>query len=138
MSTLLNLIRQHYINTERGDLDASVPLFAPDVETVTPQGTLRGLDKFRAMGEAFGQAFTDMHYEIVRSIEDGDTVAIEAVFSGRHTGLLKTPDGEVPATGNTVSFPFADFFEVRDGVCVSHRVYWDNVALMTQMSVAAS
>jgi ketosteroid isomerase-like protein len=32
-----------------------------------------------------------------------------------------------------VTFPFADFFQVRDGRCVSHRIYWDNMAMMAQL-----
>ena len=133
MSTLADLVHQHYTNIERGDMGASVPLFAPDVETVTPQGTLKGVEEFRAMGEAFATAFTDMRHEIVRSFEDGDTIVVEAVFTGRHTGPMATPDGSIPATGNTVSFPFADFLQLQGGVCTSHRIYWDNVGLMAQI-----
>ena len=58
---------------------------------------------------------------------------MEGVFTGRHTGPMHTPRGELPPTGHTVTFPFADFFQVRDGRCVSHRTYWDNVAMMAQL-----
>lgn len=74
-----------------------------------------------------------MHHEALRIFEDGDTAITEAVFTGRHTGPMATPDGAIPPTGNTVSFAFADFVRARDGVCVSHRIYWDNVALMAQL-----
>jgi len=133
MSSPLDLITQHYANLDRRDLDASEPLFAEDVETVTPQGTLKGRDEFKQMGAAFLAAFTDTHHTVSRSYADGDTAIVEAVFSGRHTGPMATPDGAIPPTGNTVSFAFADFAQVVDGVCTSHRVYWDNVALMAQM-----
>ena len=136
MGTLLDLIQQHYDHVTKGDLDASLALFAEDVETVTPGGTLHGREGFRQLGEAFGTAMSDMHHEIVRSYEVGDTVIVEGVFSGRHTGPMITPEGTLPATGNEVSFPFADFLQARDGVFVSHRVYWDNAAMAAQLGVS--
>jgi ketosteroid isomerase-like protein len=133
MSTLLDYVNQHYDNMAADDLDASLALFDRDVETVTPGGTLKGVEEFRGLGETFKTAMSDMRHEIVRSFEVGDTIVVEAVFTGRHTGPMATPDGEIPATGNAVSFPFADFLQFRDGRCVSHRIYWDNVALMAQL-----
>jgi len=74
-----------------------------------------------------------MRFEIVRSFTDGDTAIIEGVFTARHTGLMPTPVGKIPPTGSSGSFPFACFFQVRDGRCVSHRVYGDNMAMLAQM-----
>jgi steroid delta-isomerase-like uncharacterized protein len=133
MGTLLDLVQQHYRNQERGDFDAIETLFDPDVETVFPGGTLKGIGEFRSFGEAFGHAMSDPRHEVVRSFESGDTIVVEGVFSGRHTGPMVTPEGTIPASGNAVSFPYADFLQVRDGRCVSHRIYWDNVTLMSQL-----
>ncbi len=131
----LSQLQKHYDYLVTGDLDADLELFAPDVETVTPNGTLKGIDEFRALGEAFKTAMSDMRHEIVRSYELGDTVIAEAVFSGVHTGPMAGPGGAIPASGNAVAFPYADFLTFRDGRCVSHRIYWDNVALMAQLGV---
>ena len=133
MSTPLDLARRHYAGAEAGELDGDEALFDPDVETVTPGGTLKSFKEFHAQNEIFMTAMTDMRFEIIRSFTDGDTGIVEGVFSARHTGPMRTPDGEIPPTGNAISFPFADFFQVRDGRCVSHRVYWDNMALMAQL-----
>lgn len=76
---------------------------------------------------------SDVRFEIVRSFTDGDTVIVEGIFSARQTGPVPTPNGEIPPTGNAVSFPFADFFEVSDGRCVSHRVYYDNLTMMAEL-----
>ena len=136
-TTLLALLEQHYENTISGNLDAFGEMFAPDVETVTPNGTLKGLEEFKALGEAFATAMSDMHHEIVRSWEVGDTVIAEGVFSGRHTGPMNGPGGSIPPSGNAVAFNYADFLTFRDGKCVSHRIYWDNVTLMAQLGVTA-
>jgi steroid delta-isomerase-like uncharacterized protein len=136
MGSLLDLIQQHYDHVAKGDLDATLALFAEDVETVAPGGVLEGRDGFRQLAEAFDTAMSDKRHEIVRSFEVGDTVIVEGVFSGRHSGPMITPEGTLPATGNEVSFPYADFLQARDGVFVSHRVYWDNAALMAQLTAS--
>lgn len=133
MSTLMRLIRQHYDALGRGDLDDAIELFDPAVETVTPNGTLKGLDEFRALGEAFSTAISEMHHEIVRCYELGDTVVVEGVFSGRHTGPMVGPDGAIPPSGNAVAFTFADFLQYQEGKCVSHRISWDNLTLLAQL-----
>jgi predicted ester cyclase len=134
-TTPLALLQQHYDYLISGDLDADAALFDADVETVTPNGTLKGIDEFRALGEAFQTAMSDIRHEIVRAYEVGDTVAAEGVFSGVHTGAMNGPGGSIPPSGNAVAFSYADFLTVRDGKCVSHRIYWDNVALMAQLGV---
>jgi ketosteroid isomerase-like protein len=133
MTTLRELVQQHYDDISRGDLDAAVRSFDPDVETVTPVGTLKGVGEFRMLGESFRQALEGMRHDIVRSFEDGDTVVVEAIVTGRHTGPMVTAEGTIPPSGNQVSFAFADFLQAREGRFVSHRIYWDNLALMQQL-----
>ena len=133
MSDLLSLVQAHYDALMAGDFDTAAGYFAEDVETVTPGGTLHGRDAFRAMGEGFLAAVPDMRHEIVRSFEDGDTIIVEGVYSGTQTGPFETPQGTIPPSGNSFAFPYADFVQVRDGLCVSHRVYWDNVSFLAQI-----
>jgi hypothetical protein len=66
------------------------------------------------------------------------TVAVvdEARFKGTHTGALATPQGEVAASGNAIDVPFAEFFRLGDDKFVEHRVYWDQPAMMAQLSSA--
>ena len=133
MSDLLSVIHSHYDALAAGDLDAAMNLFAEDVETVTPGGKLEGRDAFRAMAQGFLTAVPDMRHDIVRSYEDGDTIIVEGVYSGTHTGPMVTPDGTLPPSGKAFAFPFVDIMEVTDGKCVSHRVYWDNVTFLSQI-----
>jgi predicted ester cyclase len=137
MSDLLSLVHGAYAANNSGDLEAARPYFAEDVETVTPQGVLSGFEAWKEMGGAFLTAVPDMHHDIVRTFEDGDTIVVEGIYSGTHTGPLATPDGTLPPSGNRFALPYVDLFEVHDGVCTSHRVYWDNVTLMSQLGAMA-
>ena len=88
---------------------------------------------FRALGEAFLAAVPDMRHEIVRTFEDGDTIVVEGVYAGTQTGPLETPQGTIPPSGKAFAFRYVDVLQARDGKCVSHRVYWDNVTFLAQI-----
>lgn len=53
-----------------------------------------------------------------------------------HRGALATPQGEIPASGNAIDVPFADFFRLSDDNFVEHRGYWDQAGKMAQLSPA--
>ena len=73
--------------------------------------------------------------EALHTWEDGDTVLVEGVYTGTQTGDLVGPGGTIPATGRSFRLPYLDIFQARDGKFVSHRIYWDNLALLTQLGV---
>ena len=133
MSDLLSMVHGHYAALNHGDLDEATAYFDDDVETITPGGTLHGVAAFRALGEGFLAAVPDMHHDIVRTFEDGDTIVVEGVYSGTQTGPLQSPQGTIPASGNAFAFPYVDILQAKDGKCVSHRVYWDNVTFLAQI-----
>jgi steroid delta-isomerase-like uncharacterized protein len=133
MSDLLSMLHSHYDALNAGDLDAATASFADDVETITPGGRLTTLAEFRALGEAFMTAVPDMHHDILRTFEDGDTIIVEGVYSGTQTGPLAGPQGTLPPSNKSFAFPYVDFMQANDGKCVSHRVYWDNVTFLSQI-----
>ena len=118
-----------------GDLDGAVGLFSSDCIHVSPAGQ-QDSTAWKAFAEAFRNALPDAHMEIVSVLEAGDAVAIEARFKGTHRGALATPQGEIPASGNPIDVPFADFFRLGDDKFVEHRVYWDGAEMMAQLSPA--
>jgi len=135
MGDLQRLVRIHYEGVNSGDLDTAGSMFADDCVNVSPYGTTRGIEAFRQMGEAFRTAAPDNRIEAHHTWEDGDTVIVEGVYTGTHTGPLAGPGGVIPATGKSFTLPYVDIFQARDGKFVSHRIYWDNVAFMTQLGL---
>ncbi len=133
MSDLLSLVHAHYDALNHGDVEGATASFTDDVETITPAGTLEGVAAFRAMAQGFITAVPDMHHEILRTYEDGDTIVVEGAYSGTQTGPLEGPQGTFPPSGNSFAFPYVVVMEVSDGKCVSHRVYWDNVTFLSQI-----
>ena len=116
----------------KGDLDSAEQLFSPDCVTEDPTGPKK-LEEWRAYGQSFKDALPDAHMEVDSAVESGNSVAIEARFVGTHEGPLVTPMGTIPASGNTIGVPFADFFTVVDGVIVEHHTFYDLMGMMAQL-----
>ncbi len=135
MSDLLELVRTHYAGLETGDLDLAASPFTDDVAAEFPSGPLAGIEALRGLIGAFITAFPGMKIERRNTWIDGDTAIAEIVFTGVQTGPLATPEGEVPPSGRTVTFPLIDTFTLRDGKVAEHRVYWDNVSFLTQLGL---
>jgi steroid delta-isomerase-like uncharacterized protein len=135
MSELQRMLDTHYAGVNAGDIDAALSVFDPDCEIVTPDGPMRGVAAQRALGEAFRTAAPDNQLKALRTFESGDTIVVEGVYTGTHTGPLVGPNGTVPATGRAFSFPYCDVLQARDGKFVSHRIYWDNVTFLGQLGL---
>jgi steroid delta-isomerase-like uncharacterized protein len=135
MGDLQRLVRIHYEGVNSGDMDTAVSVFADDCVNTSPYGTLHGTEALRQMGEAFAAAAPDNRLEAHHTWEDGDTVVVEGLYTGTHTGPLAGPSGVIPATGRSFSLPYVDIFQARDGRFVSHRIYWDNAAFLAQLGL---
>jgi steroid delta-isomerase-like uncharacterized protein len=66
----------------------------------------------------------------LRSLVVGDgVVALEALFNGTHVGDYEG----VPATGRTVSLPYAIFYTIEGDRITEFRAYWPTKALVGQL-----
>jgi ketosteroid isomerase-like protein len=83
----------------------------------------------------WADAARDFRVETKRQFSASGQVASENVAHATHTGVLRTPSGELPPTGRTLAGPYVGLFAVRDGRIVSQTIYFDQVGLMTQLGV---
>ena len=118
------------------DVDALVACYASDAVAETPDaGRIEGRDAILEHLLAFVDAFSDITFEAVESLEVGDTAIDEGYVTGRHTGALRTPDGSIAPTGKTLKLRECDLITVRDGVAVSHRFYYDQLEFLRQLGL---
>src|SRR5260370_41557592 len=76
---------------------------SPDIEFVIPGGiTLRGRDQVKEYMKLFWSAFPDMKVSESYQVIAGATAVTESTYSATHTGPLRTPNGDIPATGRPV------------------------------------
>jgi steroid delta-isomerase-like uncharacterized protein len=135
MGELQDLVERFYGAFNAGDMDAAQACFADDVVATDPTGDKHGSAAWRAFAETFKTAAPDGRLNTVTVVEGGDTIAVEGTFTGTFTAPLQTPQGQAPPTGNAFTVPYVDLFVVREGKFARQRVYYDQVAMMTQLGL---
>ena len=110
------------------DLEGFVNNGASDIEFVIPGGiTLHGRDQVREYMQIFWSAFPDMKVRENYQVIAGDTAVTESTFSGTHTGTLRTPNGDIPATGKRVQGRQVSVQRIKDGEVWSEHLYFDQM-----------
>jgi uncharacterized protein (TIGR02246 family) len=120
-----------------GDAETLGDCYAEDAVAVTPDyGEVRGREAIVDYFRPFFEAFSDIRWEEIQRHEAGDVAIDEGFFTGTHTGPLPNPDGEpIPATGKQVRFRECDVATVAGGRITSHRMYFDQMDLMSQLGL---
>lgn len=112
-------------------------LIAESCEIVMPgMPPLCGHAPIRQMFEAYARAFPDFAWSPLCELESGDLYAGEARYRGTHRAPLAIPQGELPATGRTVTWESADIVRIADGKIISWHIYHDPIKLFAQLGVA--
>jgi steroid delta-isomerase-like uncharacterized protein len=102
-----------------------------DVEFVIPGGvTLHGRDQVREYVKLLWSAFPDINVVATYQVIAGDTAVTEETYSGTHTGTLRTPIGDVPATGKRVQGRQVAVQRVKDGEVWSEHLYFDQMEFL--------
>ena len=107
MSEARDLAEAHIRAFNERAWDRAAEIYAPDLITVEPAGTTRGIDAFVGHGQGFAAAFPASKMEITTIIESGHHAVAEGVYTGTHTGPLAIPQGEVRPPAAPCSCPSA-------------------------------
>ena len=116
------------------DLSLYAKIIQPDAETIIG-GVPMGRDAEVAMEELYLLAFSDLHTDLVRSIDMGDGWVInELVFTGTNDG----PYMGIPATGNSIMLRAGSLTRFdADGLLTNLNLYFDNLTMMAQLGLLA-
>lgn len=83
-----------------------------------PKGATRSFAHIAGAAQAGAKIVKSQSYEIVSFLEQGDNVAVEAIFRARfNVDVLELKAGEV------MTARFAMFFTMRDGKIARHHTY---------------
>lgn len=133
-------LARRYVDTFNDrDVDAWVALFAEDAVSHDPffPEPSKGREAIENVQQAVLRAFPDMQWRQLRpAIDIGDRVAVELAVNGVNEGPLQMPDGELPATGRTISFEAGTFWLVGpDGLITEERSYFDATGVAAQLGI---
>ena len=117
------------------DADAIGELYADDAVMSEPAGEFRGRAAIVEYWDGLFTAMPDLSGRDEFKAAAGDTAINEWSMSGTNSGPMETPEGSIAATGKRVTVGGCDAITVRDGRIQSHRVYYDQLAFMTQLGL---
>lgn len=135
MGTAADVMRRKISAFNAQDATQCLALCSPDVEWAAPGALLRGPDQAVALDSALWEAFPDIELTVTRVVEEGSVVIIQGRAHGSHQGTLRTPGGDIPATGRRVELTFFEEYEVQGEVIVSERLLFDRLELLEQLGV---
>jgi len=130
------IIRKLYDVAERQDGEGFAAIFAEDGYLLdVPAGQKYVGKEIAGMIGQFAGAFPDIHRELGKFIDGGDTIVVELSLNGTHTGPLVLPFGTILPTGKTIEVPCADVFVIKDGKVASFHCYNAASVLLAQIGV---
>jgi ketosteroid isomerase-like protein len=136
--TATELYTEAMRRTDSGDQDGFLDLMADDAHWLVPGAELRGKEQLRQWITPFWQGFSSFRHDLERTVaESDDAVFGEGTWAGTNDGTIPMPEGELPATGRTVSFRFAlAGTRAADGEHIgSVNLYFDQLEFLGQLGV---
>ena len=134
MADVSELARRHDDAFNSQDPDGRAAIEAPDVEVVMPGGmTLRGHERVMQVVRAFWEALPDGKITSDDQVTAGNVVVVEGTLAGTHDGTFRTPQGEIPRTGNPVSLRYASVKRFKEDRLVSEHLYFDQLEFLQQL-----
>jgi len=136
MSENTRLVERMYDCLATDDWSPASEILSPDVVTQAPGApAINGPDAFVQFARAFKRGLPDSHIVVARTIESGDSLVVEGAYRGTFTGVLGTPQGDVPGNGRKLDLPFSDIFDLEAGRISRHHVYYDQVDFLAQLGL---
>lgn len=131
------IARRFYESWNRREFDEGAALVTEDCDIllVGSGARFRGPDGARQLDHMWADGFPDGKVTVDRIITGGDCCVVELTGRGTHTGTLKAPGGDIPATGRSVTLQLCDVLEFRGDKIASMHSYLDSASLLSQLGV---
>jgi steroid delta-isomerase-like uncharacterized protein len=94
---------------------------------------IQGLNQIIEAWQGWAKAIPDSKATFVAEYASGDTVILEVVWKGVHSGPLQMPTGTIPASNTRIEIPACQVVKVEGGKVQSFTHYFDMLALLTQI-----
>ena len=127
------VVERHVETFNARDTDAAP--WADDAEVVAPNATVHGREEVLGFLGVFWAAFPDGRLELSSLLAEGSVVAAEGRFIGTHTGVMRTPAGDVAATGRQVDLRWMSAYQVRGDELASEHLYFDQAEMLGQLGL---
>ena len=134
---MTDVVDRYFNACNAHDLDAVMRCYCSKPVAVGPGGPMEGRSEVASYHTGIWQAFPDLHATVMQKVSEGETTAVAAVGTGRHTGSFPVIAGEVlPATGRYVSVRCCWFFSTAGGLIVHQQVFYDQFEMYLQLGLS--
>ena len=135
MADKIQLAKQNVEAFGEGDWASfKAPLSADSVyEELATQRRVQGPDAIVELSKGWREAFPDAKGTITKAVESGDTVVLEIIWEGTHTGELKSAMGPIPATYKKVKIPAVEVVTFKTDKIAETKHYFDLMTLLGQI-----
>lgn len=135
MSTFWDLKHRLADAVNAHDMQGVLACYSADAVFVTPSGVAEGHEQIAWFYEQFFRGFPDFRATAWFEVAEHDNPAItEWTYTGTHSGPFLLPDGrEIQGTGRRVSLRATCASHVEDGKITTHREYFDQLELYSQL-----
>jgi steroid delta-isomerase-like uncharacterized protein len=107
-------------------------------DEVANRRVARGTSEVITSWKGWAEAMPDSTGRIESALVSGNSVILELTWRGTHNGPLRTPGGDLPATGNRFEVRACMIVDVSDGQVRAMRHYFDMVTMLAQLGIAAA
>ena len=128
-----HVVERHIETFNARDTDAAP--WSEDGDLVAPNASMHGREQILGFFGVFWEAFPDVRLETSRMLAEGSVVAAEGRLIGTHTGVMRTPAGDVAATGRRLDLPWMSSYEVRGDELTSEHLYFDQADMLGQLGL---
>jgi len=101
------------------------------IEHTPAPGQKPGLAGLKELFPQWKAAWPDLKWEYISIAADGDYVYAHSRMTGTNTGAFMG----MPATGKKIDVGSVDITKFKDGKCVEHWSYMEEMKMMTQMGL---
>ena len=135
--TLIDAAKAQIVAYNEKNWQAATDALTSDVtyDEVGTQRKLQGVADVLAAWKGWAGTLPDSKATIEAAYVSGNTVILEVTWRGTHTGALRTPGGDIPATGKKIQLRGCQVIDMVDGKSRSIRHYFDMATLLTQLGV---
>ena len=104
-------------------------------DEVATSRRLQGVGDIIPCWQEWKEAMPDVKGTVTNACATGNTVVLEVTWKGTHTGPLKGPSGEVPATGKQQTTRAGWIMNFDGGKITESRHYFDMLSFMQQLGL---
>lgn len=99
---------------------------------------IQGIAQIVEAWQGWAKAIPDSKATFVAEYACGDTVVLEVVWKGVHSGPLQMPNGTIPPSNRRIEVPACQVMKVEGGKVQSFNHYFDMATLLTQIGAFKS